>query len=123
MSRVFLLADDARVRDQLEGVLRGQRHVVQSRSMGDFAAGEARDFDPDIVIMDLASNGAAAPVRLALLRDPELKRVPLIAVASSADEARAFAAQAYLPRSLHADDVTHVIEALLRPQNAEEDHF
>jgi DNA-binding response OmpR family regulator len=115
MSRVYLLADDPGLRADLERLLRRQRHIVHASAMGAFRPGEARDFEPDILIMDLVANGASAPVRLSLLRDPALKAVPLIAVADSADEARAYGAQAFLPRVLQPEDVTHVIEALLHP--------
>ena len=115
MSRVYLLADDPYFRRNLERALRKQSHLVHTSALGDFHAAQVREFEPDVVVLDLASNGASAPVRLALLRDPELAEVPLIAVAASLEEARAFGAHAYVPRSLPVDAVPELLETLLRP--------
>src|SRR5690349_17163474 len=115
MSRVFVLADNLAVRADIETALRRHRHVVRSHGVGDFHTDAAREFAPDVVIMDLAGNGACAPARLALLRDPDLHDVPVVALAASADEARAFGAHAFLPRPLHPEDVPSVIDALLHP--------
>jgi DNA-binding response OmpR family regulator len=118
MSRVFVLADDQAVRADIETALRRHRHVVQSHGVGGFHTDAAREFAPDVVIMDLAGNGACAPARLALLRDPALHDVPVVALASSPDEARAFGAHAFLQRPLQPEDIPGVIDALLHPASS-----
>jgi DNA-binding response OmpR family regulator len=115
MSRVYLLADDPRLRQNLELELRRHRHVVHSCTMGEFFAGDLREFEADVLIMDLATDGACAPARLAMLRDPMLAEIPLVAVAATAEEARAFGAQAFLPRRFEPADILDVVDALLHP--------
>ena len=120
MSRVFLLADDARLRADIELELRRSRHVVHARATHQFFVGDVRAFAPEVIILDCTDESTAALARLTILRDPQLVNVPLVAIAHSAEEAHAFGAQALLPRPLHPGDVDHVVGALLPPVVAQQ---
>src|SRR5262245_32709703 len=104
MSRVFLLADDARIRADIELELRRSQHLVHSRGTNRFFVGDVRAFAPEVIILDCANESAAAQARLAILRDAQLAGVPLVAIAHSSEEAHAFGAQGLLPRPLHPGD-------------------
>ena len=97
MPRVLIVADAAPAREVMALALaREGPHTVRSVAPGDLRIANAREWSPDIIIMDLATDGAALPLRIGMLRDPELATVPFIALGDSEDEARALGAHAFV---------------------------
>jgi CheY-like chemotaxis protein len=96
MSRVLLIADQSVARDELAIEIAHGPHTVKAVSAGDLRMSAARDWSPDIILMDLSSDGAALPMRIRMMRDPELASVPFVAMGDSEEEARALGAHAFV---------------------------
>jgi hypothetical protein len=112
VSRVYLVADSPKMRADLGAALCARGHIVSGAALGSFDAGDVRDFAPDLFVLDLSANGASAPVRLSILRDPDLGRIPMIAVAGREEDARGYGAAAYLPRDA-LGRIADLLEAVL----------
>jgi CheY-like chemotaxis protein len=118
VSRVLLVQDNDRLRSEICSALHTRSHTVHESTIAGFDADAAREFDPEIVLIDFASNGSSAPVRLAMLRDPQLRHLPMIALTASLEQARAYGANAYLPGPVDANLVAPLLEVVLRQVQA-----
>ena len=96
MSRVLLVSDERRLREQLAGAIASGPHTVRAVAAGDLRVEAARDWEPDVIVMDLSPDGAALQLRIGMLRDPDLAHVPFVVVGDSEDEARALGAHAFV---------------------------
>jgi len=95
VSRVLLVGEPDAERSRLERVIGEGPHTV--RAVAPVETLEiARDWAPDIIIMDLATDGATLPVRIGMLRDPALATIPFVALGDSEEEARALGANAFV---------------------------
>ncbi|MBI4510262.1 MAG: hypothetical protein HY698_11560 [Deltaproteobacteria bacterium] len=96
MSRILLVADPAPMRDELAVAIARGPHTVKAIAPGDLRIEAMREWEPDVVVMDLAAEGAALPLRMVMLRDSQLSQVPFVALGQSEDEARALGAHAFV---------------------------
>lgn len=96
MSRILLIADHIRARDELAAAIAKGPHTVLATSAGDLSMAAVRDWAPDVIVMDMSTNGAALPMRIRLLRDPSLADIPFVAVGDSEEEAEALGANAFV---------------------------
>src|SRR5262249_35175750 len=87
VSRVLIVADQAPERDVMAAAIAQAPHTVWAVAPGDLRIMAVREWDPDVIVMDLAPDGAALPLRMSMLRDPTIASVPFIAVGESEDEA------------------------------------
>ena len=95
MSRVLLIGEADELRERLERAIADGPHTVRAVDPVETLSA-ARDWSPDIIIMDLATDGNTLPVRISMLRDPELASIPFVALGESEEEARALGAQAFV---------------------------
>jgi CheY-like chemotaxis protein len=95
MSRVLLIAEADEQRERLERAIAGGPHTVRAVPPLETLTA-ARDWAPDVIIMDLATDAATLPLRIRMLRDPELAGIPFVALGDSEEEARALGAQAFV---------------------------
>jgi CheY-like chemotaxis protein len=95
VSRILLVGEPDPERTRLQQIIGQGPHTV--RAVSPFETVEiAREWSPDIIIMDLATDGNSLPVRINMLRDPELAAIPFVALGDSEEEARAFGANAFV---------------------------
>ena len=95
MPRILLIGEADEQRARLERVIGDGPHTVRAISPPEMLAA-ARDWAPDIIVMDLATDSGALPLRIGMLRDPELATIPFVAVGESEEEARALGANAFV---------------------------
>ena len=112
MSRVLLVADAPPVRERLSRAIAAGPHTVKTVAPGDLRLEAARDWEPDIIVMDLSTDGAALPLRIGMLRDPLLANIPFIALGESEDEARALGAHAFVRTSARLEGLVDLIAHL-----------
>ena len=96
MSRILIVSDEGIDRDLLAAALASAPHTVKTVEPGYWKTDTVRDWSPDIIVMDLSTDGASLPIRIGMLRDPELSRVPFVAIGESEDEARAMGAHGFV---------------------------
>jgi CheY-like chemotaxis protein len=109
MGRILLVAEPAAARDDMAGAIAAAPHTVRAVSPGDLRIASAREWDPDVIVMDLATDSAALPLRMGMLRDPLLSSVPFIVLGDSEDEARALGAHAFVRTPAHLESLVRVI--------------
>lgn len=85
---------------------------MKAVSPGDLRISTARDWEPDVIVMDLATDGAALPLRIGMLRDPSLSGIPFVAMGESEDEARALGAHAFVHTPPEVDSLMDLIARL-----------
>lgn len=103
MSRVLFVADASATRERISSALLGAPHTVKTLSPGELRIDGVREWQPDVIVMDLATDSSVLPMRIGLLRDPELSRIPFIAVGDSEDEARALGAHGFVRNPAETD--------------------
>ncbi|HWV24635.1 MAG TPA: response regulator transcription factor [Thermomicrobiales bacterium] len=120
----MLIADDhALFRDGLRSLLEAHGiEVLGEARNGSEAVDLAREYQPDIVLMDLnmpGVNGLAA-TRLISAEMPNVRVVVLTASEDDADlfEAVKSGAQGYLPKSLEAEQLFSFLEGVLKDEPA-----
>lgn len=96
MSRVLVIADQPAERQALATEIARAPHTVKAIAAGDLRIEAARDWAPDIIVMQMSTDSAALPLRIGMMRDPELSSVPFIVIGGSEDEARALGAHAFV---------------------------
>lgn len=105
------MADPAPERDAVVKALARAPHTVKAVSLADLRLEAARDWEPDVIILQLKADSAALPLRIGMLRDPVLANVPLVVLGESEDEARALGAHAFVrsPVQSHLDSLVRVV--------------
>jgi CheY-like chemotaxis protein len=103
VSRILLVAEAAPSRDALAMAISSAPHTVLAVAPGELRIAAARDWAPDVIVMELAPDGAALPLRIGMLRDPSLADVPFVALGDNEDEARALGANAFVPPQTSSD--------------------
>jgi hypothetical protein len=104
-----MVADESRSRDELAAAIALAPHTVKIITLGSLRISDARDWDPDIVMMWMQTDSAALPTRIAMLRDPNLSGIPFIAVGDSEDEARALGAHAFVRTPVPIEGVIQLL--------------
>jgi len=121
--RVLIADDHALFRDGLRSLLEAHGiEVLGEARNGSEAVDLAREYQPDIVLMDLnmpGVNGLAA-TRLISAEMPNVRVVVLTASEDDADlfEAVKSGAQGYLPKSLEAEQLFSFLEGVLKDEPA-----
>jgi len=121
--RVLIADDHALFRDGLRSLLEAHGiEVLGEAKNGSEAVELAREYRPDIVLMDLnmpGVNGLAA-TRLISAEMPDVRVVVLTASEDDADlfEAVKSGAQGYLPKSLEAEELFSFLEGVLKDEPA-----
>ena len=116
MSNVLVVDDDPDARTLLEMALNANGHIVLAAANGAEALRVARQYRPDIILLDLAMpvmDGFA--FREAQLLDPELAPIPVICVSGRHDSfqvAQALHLADCVPKPFGLDDVIHRVERL-----------
>ena len=95
MSRVLLIGEPDEQRERLERAIAEGPHTVRAITSVETMSA-AREWAPDIIVMDLATDAGTLPLRIGMMRDPELARIPFVALGESEEEARALGAQAFV---------------------------
>jgi CheY-like chemotaxis protein len=109
VSRILVLCDDGIERDLLAQAIASAPHTVKTMAPSEWQAGVVRDWSPDIIVMELATDGASLPIRINMLRDPELSRIPFVALGDSEDEARALGAHGFVRAPAHLESLLGMI--------------
>lgn len=109
MSRILIVGDDGLERDLLAQAISAAPHTVKTIAPSEWRAQLARDWSPDIIVMDLATDGASLPIRISMLRDPELARIPFVGIGDSEDEARALGAHGFVRAPAQLDALLGMI--------------
>ena len=113
--RVLIVEDDPDVRDALsEDLADHGAEVIEARD-GAEALDRMREHHPDVVVLDLLMPTMDGwQFRIEQRRDPELARVPVVAMsASGTAAARAVDADVYLAKPFRADTLLQAIEDVL----------
>ncbi len=113
MSRVLLYTDDRHLAEETERNLRSHHHAVRQVSLSDFDANGARDFGPDVILLDASGNGSALAVRQRLLHDRSLAGLPLVALTESREEALLLSAQAMMTKPIEPARLESILNRLL----------
>jgi CheY-like chemotaxis protein len=109
VSRILLVADEGGGREKLATAIATGPHTVKTLSPSDLRIEGVRDWQPDVIVMDLATDSSALPQRIAMLRDPELSGVPFVAIGESEDEARALGAHGFVRQPAHVESLLGLI--------------
>ena len=89
MLRVLVIDDDVPILQAVGDVLRGEGILVREESQSDRAAEAARDFAPDLVLLDLMMPHLdGILVARALRREPGLSEIPLVLMSAHPRAAR-----------------------------------
>lgn len=112
MGRILVVADADKVRDELVARIATGPHTVRAIAPGDLHIEAAREWDPDVIVMNLATDSSVLPIRIGMLRDPALSGVPLVALGESEEEARAIGAQAFLRTPPHMESLMELLSRL-----------
>jgi len=105
----LLVAEPDSERTRLEEAIAAGPYTVRSAAPFE-SVHIARDWAPDIIIMDLATDGATLPIRINMLRDPEVSGIPFVALGDSEEEARALGANAFVRKP--AEDTNGLLQLL-----------
>lgn len=92
MARVLVIDRDPQWRLSLAGALTAEGHEVETASSSQAGLALARVSPPDVVIVDLLSDGSSDDLCRALRSDPIVSRATLLVVSSADDEEHRIAA-------------------------------
>jgi CheY-like chemotaxis protein len=109
VSRILVVANRDAARDELVDALRRAPHTVKAVSPADLAIANAREWEPDLIVMQVAAEDAALPLRISMLRDPSLSQIPFIAIGDSEAEARALGANAWVSGTASIEGVVGLL--------------
>jgi DNA-binding response OmpR family regulator len=95
MSRLLLVEDDLLMRALISATLAPESYELREAGTTEEALACLREEPPSLVILDLGlPDGSGLAVCRAMRADPQLSRVPVIAVTGAADDASKAAGQA-----------------------------
>jgi CheY-like chemotaxis protein len=122
MSRILVVDDDELVRMNLEMVLRMEGYEVRTADSGETAVEVAAQFEPDVVVLDIAMPGMDGWAALAELRiRPGGATLPIMALTGEERDPGDFRKagfNAHLPKGGSLDQfLCTVRSALLLPRN------
>lgn len=87
--RILVVDDDIPILEAISDLLRSEGYVVREEPASEHAVQSAREFQPDIVLLDMMMpNIDGLGVAQGLRTEPETKSVPLVLMTASPDAPR-----------------------------------
>ena len=123
--RVLVVEDNELNSKLFCDLLRAHDFVAEPVRDGRDAVGRARDFRPDLIIMDIQLPHVTGYELIVELKgDPELKRIPVMAVTAYAgrddeERIRAAGAEAYVSKPISLARFMEAVGQLLEPASGE----
>lgn len=117
MSNILIVDDDGDLRNIWELYLRRMGHEVHHAVNGVEALYMARDYQPDLVVLDLMMPMASGDLVLGFIRSTdELRRIPVLVVSAHhdlEDLAEQYQADAYLRKPVGMQEFQNAVTALI----------
>jgi CheY-like chemotaxis protein len=116
-SRILVVEDQQDVAELIQVVLRGEGHTVAIAKDGAQGLMLSRDWDPDLILMDIMLPGVDGGTLIARLRqEPETASLPIIAMSASRtlrDRSEELEADALLSKPFDVDALLVQVQFLL----------
>lgn len=116
-SRILVVEDQQDVAELIQVVLRGEGHTVAIARDGAQGLMLARDWDPDLILMDIMLPGVDGGTLIARLRqEPETSSLPIVAMSASRtlrDRSEELEADALLSKPFDVDALLVQVQFLL----------
>jgi CheY-like chemotaxis protein len=117
MARILVANDNADLLDCCRGILEAEGHLVEAVADGRKALWLARNWQPDLIVIDWVMPEMDGPTAIALLRaDPTTATVPILLMSGTAglDEVAAdTGADAFLPKPFQRKELVAGVARLL----------
>ena len=116
-SRILVVEDQQDVAELIQVVLRGEGHTVAIAKDGAQGLMLSRDWDPDLILMDIMLPGVDGGTLISRLRqEPETASLPIIAMSASRtlrDRSEELEADALLSKPFDVDALLVQVQFLL----------
>ncbi|HYI24969.1 MAG TPA: response regulator, partial [Thermomicrobiales bacterium] len=116
-SRILVVEDQQDVAELIQVVLRGEGHTVAIARDGAQGLMLSRDWDPDLILMDIMLPGVDGGTLISRLRkEPETSNLPIIAMSASRtlrDRSEELEADALLSKPFDVDALLVQVQFLL----------
>jgi len=116
-SRILVVEDQQDVAELIQVVLRGEGHTVAIARDGAQGLMLSRDWDPDLILMDIMLPGVDGGTLISRLRqEPETSSLPIIAMSASRtlrDRSEELEADALLSKPFDVDALLVQVQFLL----------
>jgi two-component system phosphate regulon response regulator PhoB len=115
-ARVLICDDEPALRELMRLALDGAYEIAEATNAAE-ALASARDFRPDVILLDVMMPGESGLEVLRQLRlDPELRATAVVVVSawsSEADRRAASAADAFIGKPFDPEELAAIVEGLL----------
>ena len=117
MARILIANDNADLLDCCRAILESEGHVVEAVADGHKTLWLARNWQPDLLVIDWVMPEMEGPTAIAILRgDPATARLPILLMSGTEgaeDVAAVTGADAFLPKPFHSRELLAAVARLL----------